>query len=479
MRIFRNRFVLFFIWILSGIRMLSAAELDIICTTDLHGHFEQFPALAPLIRSCGSSALKIDVGDTLTGTLLSDKKAGEPMIELLNTLEFDVWVPGNHDFETGYEAFINNMKSFRGAVLGVQWTWRDAVPLKWKLFERNGVRAAVIGASDPMMSNRTLPGTDAVFSDLIFAIKKIMPDIHAAKPDVIILALHNGLYAKLGAPSIIHWYFPEIHLILGGHSHKEIAGYRLRDCYFVQAGCHGECVARVKVRVDDKSRKIRRIESALLYPDPAEIDRKLAALCGKLQNEQKQYAEKNICRVTEKRISGAFLADALRRAAGADGAIVVFGSDNFVRRSVRGKQEKFLPVPESVSEGVLYKIIPFRNRVCVIEVSGDDLAELSETVNWRRKKYKQRFYFAGDIRMDGEGNLKIRKNTVKIALSDYLMCSIPVLQRKLERIPRCWRIVEERFERDVFRNALHGLSAAGKTFEQSHKSSANRRKRKR
>ena len=311
---------------------LAGAELDILCTSDLHGHFEKMPALAAVLRSVDGKTLKIDTGDTLMGTLYSDLRGGEPMIRLLNFLRFDVWVPGNHDFEAGYEAFSSRVKEFEGVTLGAHWRWRDVVPVKWKMFEINGVRAAVIGATDPAMPWRVLPGTDGVFEDVTKSIGRIMPEILAARPHVVILAFHNGMYSKYANLYELCRTCPEIDLILGGHSHKEIAGHKVRHAYFVQAGCHGACAAHVKVKVDDASGRIIRIESALLYPGDGACDGETARLCDDFAREQRQIASRRIavaplcCEWPEKNGRpadlGRFFAASLLDAAGADAALV-------------------------------------------------------------------------------------------------------------------------------------------------------------
>ena len=61
-------------------------EVEILCTTDLHGRAEEFAALAPLLRK-NPAAIRIDCGDTLQGTLLSRLSSGRIMISLLNELE--------------------------------------------------------------------------------------------------------------------------------------------------------------------------------------------------------------------------------------------------------------------------------------------------------------------------------------------------------------------------------------------------------
>lgn len=103
------------LWVL--LLPLGGAELNIFCTADLHGRADNLAKLAPALRPGGENALRIDVGDTVQGTLLSQFSDGKIIIESLNALNFDLWVPGNHDFEFGFDRFNELAKHFRGVVL--------------------------------------------------------------------------------------------------------------------------------------------------------------------------------------------------------------------------------------------------------------------------------------------------------------------------------------------------------------------------
>ena len=433
----------------------AGAELHILCTSDLHGHFEKIPALAAVMKNVSGRTLKIDTGDTLTGTLYSDLCGGEPMIRLLNHLRFDVWVPGNHDFETGYEAFSARAGEFKGVTLGTHWRWKDVVPVKWKLFEIDGIRAAVIGATDPSMPRRILPGADGDFGDVTESIGRIMPEILASRPHIIILAFHNGLYSKYARLYDLLRTHPEIDLVFGGHSHKEIAGHKLRHVYFVQAGCHGSCVAHVTVRADLKSGRVTRIESELLYPDDRMRDAETEALCGEFIRKQREIASLPVAETTmrcawpkpRERHSelGVFYAASLMRAAKADAALVSLPTTRGTSADKPGRH--------TLTEEDLYRLFPFRNRVCTVVLTKDDLPELGAFLRDYEKKRKRRCFFAGDVTSGKNGVLRMKSDRCILAVSDFMLVSTPVLRSKLDT-PGAWKIVGGLLERDVLRDSF-------------------------
>ena len=116
----------------------------------------------------------------------------------------------------------------------------------------------------------------------------------------------------------------------------------------------------------------------------------------------------------------------------------------------------------AVTDGDLYRLFPYRNRLCSVKITRADLDELEMYIADYSKKRKVRFFFAGALKCDSRGKFSLDRESVKIALSDFLLFQIPVLQRKLSMEPGSWRLIPGLFERDVVRQALeNGLFPAG------------------
>ena len=102
----------------------AAVNPDTVCisilhTTDLHGHilptsdYDGNPDRGGLARCAtqirrwrrqNPNSILIDVGDVYQGTDVSLRNKGALMIDLLNHLEYDAWVVGNHEFDWGWNA---------------------------------------------------------------------------------------------------------------------------------------------------------------------------------------------------------------------------------------------------------------------------------------------------------------------------------------------------------------------------------------
>ncbi|MDD5698658.1 MAG: metallophosphoesterase [Victivallaceae bacterium] len=270
---------------------LDAAPLTILNTTDFHGHADGndrgILKVARLIeqqrqRGPAGTILLIDCGDTIQGTFSSTVFQGRLMLKCLNYLDYDVWVPGNHDFDYGLKVLGQRLREFRGAALAanLDCPYLTGVCGSWKLFTRNGIKIAVIGLTRPGMSSVLIPGP--IFRTLAFdaALKRIMPEIRAARPDMIILAQHQGRYGRDFSVYQLAARYPEIDLILGGHTHLDEPGRKIGpNTWYFQAGKHARGLGRIEIEYDRKRRRIIKISSEIIpVTAAAAADEKLSEL---------------------------------------------------------------------------------------------------------------------------------------------------------------------------------------------------------
>lgn len=258
---------------------LEADRLTILQTCDLHSHIAAWLRLAPVIRdkrrlAGAENFLLIDCGDTISGTVVAEISNGLAAVEMLKELDYDVWVPGNHEFDHGAAVFRKCLAEF-GAdrTLAANLAVGDSdwgKPAAWRIVERGGSRVAIIGMTSPYLDNWFWARDSAPeVIGLDAALSAVIPEVMDAKPDLIILAIHHGEYVpgRLGGVDLcgIIAKYPQIRLVLGGHSHIEVPGRQTGNgTWFVEAGKHGECAAEIIVRHRDG--KILSVSSHLLDP---------------------------------------------------------------------------------------------------------------------------------------------------------------------------------------------------------------------
>lgn len=426
--------------LLAAIR-IPAATVEILATSDLHGRAEEFAALLPQLDAAGTEAIRIDCGDTIQGSVLSRFDRGGTMIELLNRAKFDFWVAGNHDFELGFEPFSDLVRAFRGEALGADWEFRALRPAPWRLLRRGEITVALIGLTDPKMPLRMLPGEGAEFLAPATALRRVMPEIRRAHPDLVVLAWHNGLYSAAGPLWKLLREFPEIDLVIGGHSHEEHAGERVGNAWFVQPGSHAACFAQIRAEFDDETRELLRIDSALVRPDPARRPSpELRERLERVRRAVETAAARPIAttpeplRLPRKREFnspfGALGAAALREVTGADAALFC--------ASALEKE-----IPRQVTPATLHQLLPYPNRICVIELSRDELRELIVELLESASRRRSVPTFTGiAATADRSGNLLgiDAPERLTLALTDYTLTSSRTLRPLLDQPGRSWRV---------------------------------------
>ena len=305
--------------LLAGFRLNAAAapiELTILQTTDIHGAIgdAKTPGLLQIAGAAESIGpdLWIDCGDLTQGSYSSTMDNGRSMVEALNAAGCDVWVPGNHDFDYGVETISRRIGEFRGSVLAANMR-STAAPMKtasWKLFERKGVKIAVIGIVPPYLALWIAPEylTGLQLEPPDDALERIMPEVMTAKPDVIVLAIHLGEFiagrlnpdGKFRSMSALSSKYPQIDLILAGHSHQTEPGKRLYPgAWFVQAPALGAGFAQITIRVDPaaKGDKVTSIASKIVEGKGLPESRKLLPILDPVRKQAEEIGRRRIAKV--------------------------------------------------------------------------------------------------------------------------------------------------------------------------------------
>lgn len=297
---------LLFLWLTFAVLLLAAAEkLTVIGTTDIHGHIfspENRPNLLKLVRAVSDevraagreNTLVIDCGDLIQGSAEVQIDQGKTVLDLLNSAGYDVWVPGNHDFEYGIGTLLARGKMFKGDLLCGNLLLRGNAPVPaWKLYERAGLKVAVIGITSEFIATWSWrpEATGVTVGETIPALERILPEIMRAKPHLIVLAVHAGRFQssrfqpKWQMADLARRY-PQIDLIFGGHTHEPVAGLPLGKSWYLQGGKHAGGYAKAEIVYDRTRRKRLSLSSSYVaFPPSApeadlsgELKRRLADL---------------------------------------------------------------------------------------------------------------------------------------------------------------------------------------------------------
>jgi len=395
---------------------LYAAQLTILNTTDLHGRatgrYGGMPQIAYLIEQQkklypADSMLLIDCGDTTQGTFSSMVFKGKMMVECLNYLKYDVWVVGNHEFDYGLAVVKKRMLQFSGASLAanVENPCLAKAHSLWKMFTKSGMKIAVIGLTKPGVFNSTSFG---------IAMKRTMPEIRAAKPDVIILAQHEGMYARGFSIYKFTAQYPEIDLILGGHTHVKKPGQKIGpNIWYFQAGKHACGLGKIIIDYDKKQKKIIKISSEIIpVTSKTPIDKKLLAKIkpdlarAKKLGEQKiaTIIFKNTGRLDSSILEQKIIGQMMLKQTGADVAVCNVYPSNY---KLVGRV--------NVTWRRLYYWTRFENTTCTVTL---DKSTYQKIMVEQKKQLKKDYH---TIITYGNKNLFKKKNKIVAAFNSYAM----------------------------------------------------------
>ncbi|MCA1665417.1 MAG: bifunctional metallophosphatase/5'-nucleotidase, partial [Myxococcales bacterium] len=195
-----------------------------------------------------------DGGDTFQGSGPAAWSKGEAVLAPFNALGVDVCVPGNWEVVYGPERFIELMHrvsckvttyNFHDTKTG-QRLFAPAVTL-----EKNGVRVAFVGITDPTTTKRQPPdevrGLDSTrLAGLRDFVKTLRAREHA---DLVVAVDHTGLTVSRQLAREI----PEFDVILSGHTHERTWKPILEGkVIVVEPGSMGSFLGRLDVTVGEK-----------------------------------------------------------------------------------------------------------------------------------------------------------------------------------------------------------------------------------
>jgi 5'-nucleotidase / UDP-sugar diphosphatase len=270
----------------------STVCISILHTTDLHGHilptFDYdgntdrggLARCATQIRRWrreNPNSILIDVGDVYQGTDVSLRNKGALMIDLLNHLDYDAWVVGNHEFDWGMECFERALQQSNMPVLGANMLMEGKLAGEYPdakhpfariqqfiLREIAGIKIAIIGVTTPGMPFWLWPEftRGLAFRHPVEPVRRAIASAKRGGADAIVLTGHMGLKTRSGGDDFANTVmaltseFPEVSVFIAGHTHQDIPSRLTNGVLFTQADHFGIHAGRVDLLFDRNSKKL-------------------------------------------------------------------------------------------------------------------------------------------------------------------------------------------------------------------------------
>ena len=457
--------LIFLLIIFFNVNQLRAGirKVTILQTTDIHCELDSWRRDTPhgwlklgsLITSERKKAgadktILIDCGDTIQGSLIGSFTKGAVAVKLLNRLKYDFWVIGNHELDYGLDQLNKRIKEVKAIPLlaNISYPHQSKKFIPWKLIHKNGTRIAIIGMGCPDIFDRIwkekLRGMEIL--SIEESLGQTLPSIMRAKPDMIILAMHHGLYgAKKSSgnyiPSIIRKY-PQIDLVLGGHFHQEEPGKKIGlSTLYAQSGSHGKYLLRAVASIDTSKHQVTNISSRLISVKKS--TRESITMKEAIKQESfasKKYGWRKIGKLSHdlhplnKRKSNSqlseFYSKAIASQTGADIVLQSSGSDYTLNKG-------------DLTEWDLFRAYPFEDSICLLDMTKQQFTEIIEEqlIQVRDKRFLSPYGLTIIIDTNNKikqcilGNGKIWDDNSRqtVAINSYSLAGagrrFPILQR--------------------------------------------------
>ena len=385
------------------------------------------------VRAKEKNVLLLDAGDTIQGAAISFLTQGQVMVKALNLLRYDAWCWGNHEFDWGLPKLLACAENAQMPILnanvqssgvsvgaafqprpGPENRARKSAPATgnedrdknvtptsegdpvtrilslvkpYRLVEIDGVKVGIIGLNTPGIPHWSRPRLIAglKIADSVETLRPIIPALRRAGAQVLVLVCHQG-YREGGDDhanqiNAIARTFPELDVIIGGHTHRDFPEFKVNNVLYCQAGYYGIHLGRVDLVFDTVAGKVTRRESKTMLMDEtipldteilqacaAEIDQAqkvLATVIGEAKDDIDARAAPKHEAPIHDLICGS-IAEALGER-GVKVDAVVHGI--FERRGLR---------KGAISIGDVWKVLPYENTIGVAQLTPSQLKEILE-----------------------------------------------------------------------------------------------------
>ena len=241
------------------------------------GGMDRVATVVNAIRAERPDALLLDGGDTWHGSYTCYHTQGQDVVNVMNALKPDA-MTFHWEFTLGTERIRELVQGLPFAALGAnifdaEWDEPSEDFKPYEMFERGGVKIAVIGQAFPYMPIAN-PGW--MFPEYSFGIRdqrmqEIVDEVRAAGAELVVCLSHNGFDVDKQMASRV----TGIDVILTGHTHDALPEPVLvGETILIASGSNGKFVSRVDLDVRDGRmmgfrHKLIPIFSDVIAPDTA------------------------------------------------------------------------------------------------------------------------------------------------------------------------------------------------------------------
>ena len=370
---------------------------------DKSGSYAQIATYVKDVRKNNKNVVLVEVGDAIQDNQIDvfakDKKyyKDHPVPKVLNEMNYDIFVLGNHEFNFGMKALDEILKDIKAKKLTANFYHKkndkryiDATTI----IEKDGVKLGIIGLSTPMSAKfeeDTGNLKDMKFTSPTEEARTQVEKLKAKGVDAIIAVTHMGIDNENNIPDtgmrdVIN-AVDGIDVVIAGHMHKDVPSETIKNTLITEPHRYGTVVSEVDLTFDindKKEVKLVKKESKTVPVKELEADKKIAEIykpyheklrelnnvvIGQTENEMVPQETKHGVSAAFSKDTGlsSFINDVEQHYSGAD--VVTFSFDHQKARMNKGDIKK---------KDIIFNYRYAGGDVTVYELTGKQLKEYME-----------------------------------------------------------------------------------------------------
>ena len=339
------------------------------------GGFARLAAIVKEERARGVPVLFCHAGDSFSPSLMSGFDRGAHIVELLNAIGPDVFVPGNHEFDFGLATYRARLAEARFPFYGANMREADGSPVAGmrdtSLHRLGPVTVGVVGLALRETPAKSQSG-DLVFLPEVEVLRREAAALRKAGADMVVAVAHTD---RPTDTEIMGSHIVEV--LLSGHDHDLALAYDGKTV-MVESSEEGNFVTAIDVTVaiagEGRDRTVtwspsfRIHDSAAVEPDP-EVGAIVARLERELSRELDVPLAKTDVALDSRSVTvrageaaiGNLVADAIRAATEAE--IVVTNGGSI-------RANRLYPAGTVLTRRDVLSELPFGNTTVLVELTG-------------------------------------------------------------------------------------------------------------
>ena len=264
---------------------------------DKSGSYAQIATYVKDVRKNNKNVVLVEVGDAIQDNQIDvfakDKKyyKDHPIPKVLNEMNYDIFVLGNHEFNFGMKALDEILKDIKAKKLTANFYHKkndkryiDATTI----IEKDGVKLGIIGLSTPMSAKfeeDTGNLKDMKFTSPTEEARTQVEKLKAKGVDAIIAVTHMGIdnendIPDTGMRDVIN-AVDGIDVVIAGHMHKDVPSETIKNTLITEPHRYGTVVSEVDLTFDindKKEVKLVKKESKTVPVKALEADKKIVEI---------------------------------------------------------------------------------------------------------------------------------------------------------------------------------------------------------